>query len=302
LEVASTNEQLREATADVFESWIAGATEHFAAACIPRDSARELAFSMLSLLEGAFVFCRACAPPSLWKSLERVPSLPSKLLSPHCPARERFVRECGLPGEVVVMCEHLNITGFHKIRAVQAMFAAAERRGDLVPGSGQSVILATGGNLGKGAALLAAIRGYHWCFVIPDDYSECKIEFLSTRRLQSYLGLVAVEFDGELEGFVDAAAYLGAGSVRGLKRGLAGHRGRRGRRRLHPDDAHVLTSLEGELVRTLGVGRWGEAGKPAGLWRWWVCVVSGWALACFVSDFFLFWDAKSGCLERFSGW
>lgn len=59
LEVASTSEPLREATAEVFESWIAGATEYFAAAGIPRDKARELALSMLSLLEGAFVFCRA---------------------------------------------------------------------------------------------------------------------------------------------------------------------------------------------------------------------------------------------------
>jgi AcrR family transcriptional regulator len=59
LEVASTSEPLREATAEVFESWIAAATEYFAAAGIPRPRARELAFSMLSLLEGAFVFCRA---------------------------------------------------------------------------------------------------------------------------------------------------------------------------------------------------------------------------------------------------
>jgi AcrR family transcriptional regulator len=59
LEVASTNEPLRLATADVFDSWIDAATEYFAAAGIPRDSARALAFSMLSLLEGAFVFSRA---------------------------------------------------------------------------------------------------------------------------------------------------------------------------------------------------------------------------------------------------
>ena len=59
LEVASTSEPLREATAEVFETWISGATEYFAAAGIPRDTARELAFTMLSLLEGAFIFCRA---------------------------------------------------------------------------------------------------------------------------------------------------------------------------------------------------------------------------------------------------
>jgi AcrR family transcriptional regulator len=59
LEVASTNEQLREACAEVFESWITGATQYFSAAGITPETARELAFSMLCLLEGAFVFCRA---------------------------------------------------------------------------------------------------------------------------------------------------------------------------------------------------------------------------------------------------
>ena len=59
LEVASTNEPLRAATAEVFESWIAGATELFAAAGIARGTSRELALTMLSLLEGAFLFSRA---------------------------------------------------------------------------------------------------------------------------------------------------------------------------------------------------------------------------------------------------
>jgi AcrR family transcriptional regulator len=59
LEVASTNESLRQATADVFDSWIASATEYFIFAGIPRPRAREIALSMLSLLEGAFLFCRA---------------------------------------------------------------------------------------------------------------------------------------------------------------------------------------------------------------------------------------------------
>jgi AcrR family transcriptional regulator len=59
LEVASTSEPLREATAEVFDTWITGATEYFAIAGIPRETARELAFTMLCLLEGAFIFCRA---------------------------------------------------------------------------------------------------------------------------------------------------------------------------------------------------------------------------------------------------
>ncbi len=59
LEVASTNEPLREATAEVFEQWIAGGAAYFAHAGIPAQRARELTISMLSLLEGAFIFSRA---------------------------------------------------------------------------------------------------------------------------------------------------------------------------------------------------------------------------------------------------
>ena len=59
LEVASTNEQLREACSDVFDLWIGGATRYFCTAGIPVQRARELALSMLCLLEGAFVFARA---------------------------------------------------------------------------------------------------------------------------------------------------------------------------------------------------------------------------------------------------
>jgi hypothetical protein len=59
LEVASTNEPLRQATADVFESWIAAGTERLHDAGIPEERARELAILLISALEGAFVLCRA---------------------------------------------------------------------------------------------------------------------------------------------------------------------------------------------------------------------------------------------------
>jgi AcrR family transcriptional regulator len=59
LEVASTNERLRSATADVFEDWIAGCAAYFESAGIGAERARGLAVAMLSLLEGAFIFCRA---------------------------------------------------------------------------------------------------------------------------------------------------------------------------------------------------------------------------------------------------
>jgi AcrR family transcriptional regulator len=59
LEVASTNEPLRQATADVFDRWFGAATAYFVQAGIPAEKARELAIRMLCAMEGAFVFCRA---------------------------------------------------------------------------------------------------------------------------------------------------------------------------------------------------------------------------------------------------
>src|SRR5581483_1290035 len=59
LEESSVSEPLREACADVFESWLSSATEYFAGAGIDRAEARRLAWQMLSLLEGAFIFSRA---------------------------------------------------------------------------------------------------------------------------------------------------------------------------------------------------------------------------------------------------
>jgi AcrR family transcriptional regulator len=59
LEVASTNEPLRRATADVFDRWFETLTAYFADAGIPAETARKLAIQMLCAIEGAFVFCRA---------------------------------------------------------------------------------------------------------------------------------------------------------------------------------------------------------------------------------------------------
>src|SRR4051812_44792970 len=64
LEVASTSEPLRVATADVFTSWIDGLAPRFAAAGVPEARARELAIAMIAGLEGAFVLARA------WRSKE----------------------------------------------------------------------------------------------------------------------------------------------------------------------------------------------------------------------------------------
>jgi AcrR family transcriptional regulator len=59
LEVASTNQPMRLACADVFESWIELASERFAAGGVEEPAARRLAIEMLMALEGAFLFSRA---------------------------------------------------------------------------------------------------------------------------------------------------------------------------------------------------------------------------------------------------
>jgi AcrR family transcriptional regulator len=59
LEVSSTNEELREACADVFNAWIEGGVARLAEAGVPRERARGLVIQMLAALEGAFVLSRA---------------------------------------------------------------------------------------------------------------------------------------------------------------------------------------------------------------------------------------------------
>jgi AcrR family transcriptional regulator len=59
LEVSSTNEPMRQACADVFDGWIDGATERLIETGLTRKRSRELAFSLIGALEGAFVLSRA---------------------------------------------------------------------------------------------------------------------------------------------------------------------------------------------------------------------------------------------------
>jgi AcrR family transcriptional regulator len=63
LEVASSNETLRKATAEVFEGWIDSGTRRFEAAGIEEARARQLALTLIAALEGAFVLSRATRSP-----------------------------------------------------------------------------------------------------------------------------------------------------------------------------------------------------------------------------------------------
>ena len=58
-EVASTNDVLRRATADVFELWLGALAADLEAAGVDPPHARSLALSVLAILEGAFLLCRS---------------------------------------------------------------------------------------------------------------------------------------------------------------------------------------------------------------------------------------------------
>jgi AcrR family transcriptional regulator len=59
LEVASTSERLRQATADVFTSWIDAGTKGLMAAGLAEPAARDITLHMIMALEGAFILSRA---------------------------------------------------------------------------------------------------------------------------------------------------------------------------------------------------------------------------------------------------
>ena len=59
LEVSSTSEPMREACAEVFESWIGLTQARLVESGLTAAAARALAISILALLEGAFVLARA---------------------------------------------------------------------------------------------------------------------------------------------------------------------------------------------------------------------------------------------------
>ncbi|AWT57538.1 TetR/AcrR family transcriptional regulator [Mycolicibacterium smegmatis] len=58
LEVASTNEVLRQESATVFENWLAGLARWFGQLDVDEATSRRLAVITLTALEGAFVLCR----------------------------------------------------------------------------------------------------------------------------------------------------------------------------------------------------------------------------------------------------
>lgn len=75
---------------------------------------------------------------------------------------------------IFLKMESLNPGGSHKIRVAIGMIRDAERKGVLIPNSGQTLIEPSGGNTGIGLAMASNLLGYKLILVIPDNYSEEK--------------------------------------------------------------------------------------------------------------------------------
>jgi AcrR family transcriptional regulator len=72
LEVASTNDRLRQATADVFASWIESATVRLLAAGLAQDRAVGLATALVAAVEGGFMLSRAAQSPEPMRTAGRL--------------------------------------------------------------------------------------------------------------------------------------------------------------------------------------------------------------------------------------
>jgi AcrR family transcriptional regulator len=59
LEVASTNEPLRQVTGEIFEGWLCGLDAWFASVGVAAADCRRLSTVLLASLEGGFLLCRA---------------------------------------------------------------------------------------------------------------------------------------------------------------------------------------------------------------------------------------------------
>ena len=82
----------------------------------------------------------------------------------------------GCPAPVLAKVEYFNPGGSVKDRIALTMTDHAERTGQLKPGG--TIVECTSGNTGVGLAMVAAVRGYHAVFCMPDKVSSEKVDLL----------------------------------------------------------------------------------------------------------------------------
>jgi AcrR family transcriptional regulator len=72
LEVASSDEPLRQVTAEIFDSWLFSATSRLEAGGVAPERARQLAVLLVAALEGGFLLSRAAKDPAPMQTIGRL--------------------------------------------------------------------------------------------------------------------------------------------------------------------------------------------------------------------------------------
>ncbi len=111
----------------------------------------------------------------------------------------------GLAPMMLAKVESFNPGGSVKDRIGLKIIDAAERAGDLEPGG--TIIEATAGNTGCGLAMVAAVRGYHAIFTVPDKISQEKINLLKAYGAEVHVTPTGVPPDHP-DSFLEVAKQL----------------------------------------------------------------------------------------------
>ena len=94
--------------------------------------------------------------------------------------------------QILVKYEGINIGGSIKTRTAFQMLAAAEKRGEIGPGT--IIVEPTSGNQGIGLALVCAVKGYAAKIIMPDSVS------IERRKLVRHYGaeVIIVHDEGDI--------------------------------------------------------------------------------------------------------
>ena len=109
----------------------------------------------------------------------------------------QFAQLHGAKAEMIAKLESRNPAGSAKDRVARQMIEAAEAEGKLQPGA--TIIEPTSGNTGIGLAFVAAAKGYHCIFTMPDTMSVERIKLLQAYGAEIVLTPGALGMAGAIQ-------------------------------------------------------------------------------------------------------